>query len=162
MFNGYNNGGYLIWRLAPLQQVFIDGRALNESVYEDFRRIANNGPQAAEILDRYGIDVIVMEGFEDITGIVWPLPLALAGSPRDDWKLVYSDTTSFIFMRRPPEGVTPMPNTSVVPSLEAQCRYHMERSPSDPACATALMGLFLRQGDRQRAEYWSATALAHR
>lgn len=162
MFNSYNNGGYLIWRLAPHQQVFIDSRALNESVYQDFRHIANYEPQAAELLDRYGIEAIVMEGFEDITGIIWPLPLALAASPRDDWKLAYSDSTAFIFMRHPPEGVAPLPNTSVVPGIEAQCRYHLEQNPSDPLCATALMDLFLRQGDRQRAEYWSATALAHR
>jgi hypothetical protein len=162
MFNGYDNGGYLIWRLAPHQQVFTDGRALNESAYEDFRRIANNNPSASQLLDRYGIDVVLIEGFENITGIIWPLPLALASSPRDDWKLVYSDNTAFIFMRHPPEGVAPLPQTSVVPALEAQCHYHLEQSPSDPTCATALMNLFLRRGERQRAEYWSATALAHR
>jgi len=162
MFNGYENGGYLIWRLAPHQRVFIDGRALNESVYEDFQRIANNNPSASQLLDRYGIDVVLIEGFESITGIIWPLPLALASSPRDDWKLVYSDNTAFIFMRHPPGGVAPLPQTSVVPALEAQCHYRLERSPSDPTCATALMSLFLGRGERQRAEYWSATALAHR
>ncbi|MCX6628811.1 MAG: hypothetical protein NTW28_14415, partial [Candidatus Solibacter sp.] len=39
MFNTYEYGGYLIWRLWPGQRTFIDGRALSESVFQDYARI---------------------------------------------------------------------------------------------------------------------------
>jgi len=39
MFNTYEQGGYLIWRLWPQERVFIDGRALNESAFNAYRRI---------------------------------------------------------------------------------------------------------------------------
>src|SRR6185436_1212412 len=42
IFISYAHGGYLMWRLWPEQQVFIDGRALHESLYNDYRRIASN------------------------------------------------------------------------------------------------------------------------
>src|SRR5437660_1119977 len=65
MFNTYEYGGYLIWALWPQQRVFIDGRALSESVFADYGRIlhyADNstGKSARELLDQYGIEVILM------------------------------------------------------------------------------------------------------
>ena len=39
IFNTYEYGGYLLWSLWPEQRTFIDGRALNESVYDDYRKI---------------------------------------------------------------------------------------------------------------------------
>src|SRR5262249_13612871 len=43
IFNVYEQGGYLMWRLWPQAKVFIDGRALNESVWQDYEQIGNNG-----------------------------------------------------------------------------------------------------------------------
>jgi hypothetical protein len=162
LFNGYDQGGYLIWRLAPRQPVFIDGRALNESVYRDFLSIANNHPDAAALLTQYGIGVILMEGFEDVTGILWPLPLALADPSRDDWKLVYWDRQSFLFMRNPPPDVAPLPSLQVLTALEAQCSDHIGHDPGTPGCTAELANLFARMGDRARFQKWRATAMAYR
>ena len=40
MFNIYEWGGYLMWDAWPLQKTFVDGRALNESVFQDYMKIA--------------------------------------------------------------------------------------------------------------------------
>ena len=37
-----NAGGYLMWDAWPLQKTFVDGRALNESVFRDYMKIAYN------------------------------------------------------------------------------------------------------------------------
>ena len=37
IFNTYEYGGYLIWRLWPEQRVFIDGRSLSESLFPGLR-----------------------------------------------------------------------------------------------------------------------------
>ena len=162
LFNSYEQGGYLIWRLAPPQPVFIDSRALNESVYRDFLSIANNHPDAAALLTQYGIGVILMEGFEDVTGILWPLPLALADPGREDWKLVYWDRQSLLFMRHPPPDVAPLPSLQVLTALEAQCSDHIEHDPGTPGCTAELARLFARMGDRGRFQKWRATAMAYR
>ena len=42
IFNTYEQGGYLIWRLGLQSRVFIDGRSLSEAVYRDYNRILIN------------------------------------------------------------------------------------------------------------------------
>src|SRR5262249_46227228 len=83
IFNTYGQGGYLIWRLWPDQQVLLDGRALNEAVYWDYNRMAmnadnNGGKSGEELLKEYGIDIIVMDCFEVVSGSAYYLPAALA------------------------------------------------------------------------------------
>src|SRR6202043_1125535 len=64
MFNTYEYGGYLMWRLWPQERVFIDGRALSESVFMDYARILYNhdesdgGRTADQLLDDYGVQGI--------------------------------------------------------------------------------------------------------
>ncbi len=90
IFNTYEYGGYLIWRLWPQERVFIDGRALSESVFRNYRRILDyadehDGKSAAQLLDRYGIQVVVVNTFEYTSGqayllaLRWPTPITPVG-----------------------------------------------------------------------------------
>ena len=88
MFNAYEQGGYLMWRLWPRKSIFIDGRALNESVWQDYMHIRDNasypdGRTTESLLHHYGIQVIVMSGF-DPKGDVFNLPVALADPKQTD------------------------------------------------------------------------------
>ena len=78
MFNTFDKGGYLVWRCWPQQRPFIDGRGLNEEVFADYQRISRYLPGTRELLDRYGIEVVVMNAFEANSGATYVLPLALA------------------------------------------------------------------------------------
>src|SRR5262249_36572621 len=96
IFNTYEFGGYLMWRLWPQQRVFIDGRALSERVFEDYARIlynheSNGGPGAQQLLDRYSVEAIVMNSFEYVNGITYLLAPALADPGQTEWKLVYTE-----------------------------------------------------------------------
>ena len=106
MFNIYEWGGYLMWDAWPLQKTFVDGRALNESVFRDYMRIAYNYRDAQTLLDQYGVQVLVLQGFEYWRGTVYMLSAALTDPNQTKWKLVYQDKTAMIFMRQPPPGVT--------------------------------------------------------
>jgi hypothetical protein len=166
MFNTYEDGGYLIWRLWPKERVFIDGRALNESVFTDFRRIAFNadsggGPSGEQLLDHYGIQVIVMGGFEYGTGSVYLLPAALSDPKQTAWKLVYQDAQSVVYMRQPPVGVQPLNSVLALSSLEAQCELHLQNDPAHPGCSHGLADLFARIGDAARARRWLGIYLDH-
>ena len=168
LFNSYENGGYLIWRLWPQERVFIDGRALNESVFQDFSRMASNaaadptGPSGEELLLRYGIEVIVMEGFEPDSGNVWLLPAALSDPAQKEWKLVYRDAQAVIYMRHPPPGVEPLNSFDALAAFESQCQEFLEHSPAQNRCARGLAILFDQIGDAARARRWMSTFMAVR
>ena len=157
MFNTYEHGGYLMWRLWPGERVFIDGRALNESVYEDYRHIAYNadsseGRTAQDLLRQYGVQVIVMDGF-DFNGQVYFLAAALADPSQKEWKLVYQDVKSVVYMREPPPGVQPLPSLDALSALEAQCNYNVDHGLG-PACERSLGDVFMRVGDWKRSRKW--------
>ncbi len=166
MFNTYEFGGYLIWRLWPAERVFIDGRALSESVFNDYTRILYNhsgsdgGPSARQLLDRYGIQAIVMNGFEYSEGIVYNLLPALSGN-QSEWKLVYNDAQAVVFMRQPPAGVQPLDPSLALNHMEAECGLHLEREPRYPLCARALGQVFTAAGQLARARRWLGIYLSH-
>jgi hypothetical protein len=165
MFNSYEKGGYLIWRLWPQERVFIDGRALNESVFLDYQRMlryAGGGQAARELLDRYGIQVIVMNGFEINSGDPYVLPVALADPAEKEWKLVFEDAQAVVYLRHPPPGVLPLPSSAIFTSLEAQCDAILTHDPERPRCARSLGRLFARMGDLARARRWMEKYLNRR
>ena len=91
LFNIYGWGGYLIWRLYPTYQVYIDGRA---DVYGDafiyhFIKLQNAEPGWESELDGQKIQTIVLEPGT-------PLVNALRLSPL--WKIAYEDNLSIIFV----------------------------------------------------------------
>jgi hypothetical protein len=167
MFNTYGYGGYLMWRLWPHERVFIDGRALNESVFLDYRRMAANadstgGKSGEELIAQYGIEVIVMDGFEFTSGEPYLLPAALSDPSQKEWKLVYQDAQAVVFMRHPPPGVEPLNSLEALTSMESQCAEHIQHVPGQPRCARGLGQLFARIGDTARARRWMAFYMEHR
>jgi hypothetical protein len=161
MFNTYEYGGYLLWRLWPHQRSFIDGRALNESVYQDYQKVIAEGREARQaVLSRYGAEVLVLNAFEYTTGVVYPLVVALADRTETAWSLVYQDPQALVFLRRPPPGMPVLDRSHVVAHLEAECRLHIERDPELCLCARTLGLLFLNAGDRRRAQGSLALYLA--
>ncbi len=162
LFNTYEHGGYLMWRLFPAERVFIDGRALSDALFLDYARILynhddNDGqPDAGQLLDRYGVQVIAMNTFEPASGAVYLLAPALADPHQQTWKLVYDDPQALIFMRTPPAGVAPLDSLDVFRHMEAECNLHLDREPKFPRCARSLGDVFLKVGDAPRARRWLA------
>ena len=166
IFNTYEYGGYLIWRLWPQERVFIDGRSLSESVFEDYGRILYNhdesgGKTAQQLLDQYGIQAIVMNTLEPLEGLVYLLAPALADPRQTEWKLVYSDAAAIVLMRQPPPGVEPLDSLHILNHMEAECELHLEHQPQLARCARGLAQVFTQVGDRPRARQWLAIYLEH-
>jgi hypothetical protein len=94
MYNTYRFGGYLVFSRWPEQKVFIDGRGdLYEvnGVFSDYLAIANLKPPAFSVLKVYGIQTCVLERKE---------PLATVLTHHPDWKQVYADDVSVLFVRK--------------------------------------------------------------
>lgn len=161
IFNTYEQGGYLMWRLAPQMRVFVDGRALNETVFKDYRRITYNivppgEKNVLQLLDQYGVGTIVITGYEYFTGAPHFLIPMLADPRQTQWKLVFQDGQGMVFMRQPPAGVNPLPNLAALTSMEAQCAAHIGLVPGEPLCARETCKLYEHMGNLDRARQWMA------
>jgi tetratricopeptide (TPR) repeat protein len=166
MFNNYETGGYLVWRLWPLQRDFIDPRGLSEQAYTDYKRILTSGAaggESAKLLRKYGIQLVVTDGFDYLSGQVYPLVVELADSGDPDWKLAYADSRSVVFMRHPPDGAASRDSrTALLESLEKQCSQHIEHEPSRPYCARGLGEVYAFKGNVEQAQHWMEYYLERR
>ena len=171
LFNSYEHGGYLIWRLWPQYRVFIDGRAIGESAYRDYSKILLNsgapedqvaGPRA-DLLNRYGIRAVVMNTFQLNSGMVYTLAVALGNPASTEWQLVYDDPQSMVFLRNPPPG-TPVfadKGRHVLEHLETECVSNIEHSPAAYNCARTMGDFWLGVGNSVRARRMLRLYLEH-
>jgi hypothetical protein len=91
MFNDYGFGGYLVW---SGQKVFIDGRGdLYErgGVLSDYLQVVQVRPAALAVLRNYGIQSCLIER---------DAPLATLLRVSTEWRELYSDSTSVLFVRQ--------------------------------------------------------------
>lgn len=102
MYNYFDWGGYLIWRLAPERKVFIDGRTLYPHTYHqsdvidtaDARPIGPL-PSWKAALEQYNVNYTVTPA---------SLPLVRALSEDREWIPVFLDSTAVIFAKDTPEN----------------------------------------------------------
>jgi hypothetical protein len=170
LFNTYEQGGYLIWRLRPQCRVFIDGRALSERLYKDYRQILNNDQSSADaltglradLLNRYGVQVVIMNSLDYVSGAMYPLALALANAASTEWQLVYDDSQDLIFVRGS-QSLPAFPDKlrRVLNHFDTECAAYIEHSPNTPLCARTLADYWLRNGVKDRARQMLQLYLSH-
>lgn len=63
MFNGYDDGGYLIYRLGPERKIFIDGRVdvYGDTFFKEYNAIYAGTAGWKHKFDRYGIDFAILD-----------------------------------------------------------------------------------------------------
>jgi hypothetical protein len=158
VFNTYEYGGYLLWRRVP---TFIDGRALSETVYQDYRKILGaepRDPARAEMLAKYGVGAILINSYEYTSGVLYPLVMALLDGRLPEWTLAYEDAQAMVFLKGQPGE---QQKIRIVDHLLAECSLHVERDPEFSLCARDLGMRFLAIGDRERARRALSLYLAH-
>ena len=166
IFNTYEYGGYLLWKLWPFQRVFIDGRALSESVFSDYRRALfctddRECQGAARILDQYGVEAVVMNTFEYTSGQAYVLAPALGDSANLGWSLVYADAQAVVLLRHPPASMPVLDPSRMLSAMEAECALHIQHEPRFPGCARNLGQMFSNTGDFASARHWLGIYLEH-
>ena len=92
MFNAYNWGGYLAWRLYPTYPVFVDGRTdlYDDALLREYLVAELGQPGYEQVLDRYRLNLVVVEQAS-------PLAQRLTGNPL--WRVLYTDPVSTVFQR---------------------------------------------------------------
>jgi hypothetical protein len=99
-FNSYESGGYFIWTFQGKKD-FVDSRGLNDRIVDEYKSIEMKGNGFAQKLAEYGIDYIPW-CYADIVMTPQYLQMAIVSylaSKPDEWKLIYWDDNSFLFVR---------------------------------------------------------------
>ena len=149
MLDYYGFGGYLVFAGRP---VFIDGRGdlyERSGVFGDYVHLNEFEPGSLEILRNYGIDVCLL-------GTKQSLAAVLAVTP--EWRRVYGDDTSVIFVRSTREAMknstaafVSRPPPRSIAALDCSFRNHSELSL--PRCSPAPHK-FLRVIGRRHAVFF--------
>lgn len=92
LFNAYDFGGYLIWRLYPRYRVYIDGRTdlYGHTFLDNFIQVYQVNADPRPALDRDGIRTVLVEPRSNLASFL---------RTQNDWKRVYEDPFAVIFSR---------------------------------------------------------------
>ena len=99
MFNNFDIGGYLIWRLYPQEKVFVDNRPEAYSVKffsETYKPMQENKEKWLEFSEKYSINFIFF-GHTDNTP--WGQSFLNDIVKNQDWKIVYINEDAIIFVK---------------------------------------------------------------
>jgi hypothetical protein len=94
IYNEYGWGGYLIWKLYPQREVYIDGRAdvYGDDFMEEMLGTMSGERTWREPLDRYGVRTVIIKP---------DVPLAsLLRQDATTWRSVYEDQQAVIFFKQ--------------------------------------------------------------
>jgi hypothetical protein len=92
IFNVYEWGGYLIWRLHPEVGPYIDGRPeiYGDAYVEEFLGVYTAGADWREVLDGAGVRTVLLRPGVAIGNILEDQP---------DWRKAFEDTVAVVFTR---------------------------------------------------------------
>ncbi len=93
MFNEFDWGGYLLLKLWPQQQIFMDGHThiYGETLTREYEQVITLGTGWEEILKKYDVNWIIIR-------VNTSLAKELSAAP--NWRNVYEDQTTVIFIRK--------------------------------------------------------------
>jgi tetratricopeptide (TPR) repeat protein len=106
VFNSYNEGGFVVWKLGPAYQDFIDGRAIpfGRGLFAKEAELMRADPDGPEWRHAVEIDhiytILIPLGRYDGLEFFPSLPQFCTSQT---WAPVYLDETSAVFLRRAPE-----------------------------------------------------------
>ena len=118
IFNSYNEGGYLVWRVGEKYQDYIDGRAIpfGSELFEKNGELLGTLPDSVEWqnqADRYGINVIIIPLARYNALQFFPVLQQFCWS--SSWRPVYLDEVSAVFLRQTPQ------NEALIRRLRVDC-----------------------------------------
>ncbi|MBL8007011.1 MAG: hypothetical protein JNJ56_05725 [Ignavibacteria bacterium] len=103
-FNHFGSGGFLVWNF-PESKNFIDSRNLNDEIFNEYNTIVAKKPGFENKLKQYDIDYsfylapdLVRDPKEMEQTII-----SYFSKKGDDWKLVFWDDKSFLFLKNLPK-----------------------------------------------------------
>lgn len=160
LFNTFNHGSYLIYRLYPANHVFVDGRTelYGNELFEDYFRILYTHTSTIDkLLKKYSINTILLSGkLLDLEEIIKYL------GQSKEWAVVYLNDDGLIFLRQLPQ------NKDLIKQLRVDLNSGQIKKADlaeiglrwvDPVPHLRLARMFLALGANQKAELQAKEAL---
>lgn len=164
MYNPYEWGGYLIWRLYPEYKVFIDGRVLNESNVMKAAKVTFTFPGWESILDEYGINLIITPVVHPLDGTIMSLPEAII--KKDEWRLIFLRENSALYIKDVKADknflwIYNLPKDFIYNEILNVTAIHIITGTKNPNFYISRGDVFLRVGirDKAMANYSKALSL---
>ncbi len=95
IFNDYQLGAYLSYRLFPHYRLFVDSRVLDPSVVVEYTKVTASESEWRRFEKKYGFQTVVLGNYSRT--VRSPLGLALLQDPT--WRLVYVDPLAVVYTR---------------------------------------------------------------
>ncbi len=92
VFNQFEWGGYLLYRLWPAQRVFIDGQTdfYGPELTKEYNAVIHADPDWSEILDRYQVRWVILPADQPLNDLL---------ACTEEWQLRYQDETAVVWQR---------------------------------------------------------------
>ncbi len=98
IYNTYDWGGYMAFKLYPEYLTFWDGRQTSPEMFKQGWQVMSGKPDWEDILNKFDVKTIVTRASTIDTGQKYPLLDRLAVHP--DWYLVFQTESSMVFVKR--------------------------------------------------------------
>jgi len=148
IFNDFNAGGYMIWRLFPEHKVFIDGRTelYGASFYKEYLDTICVVKEWKKVYETYDIQCVLLHSDTVSKG--------LAKSLLDDkeWELVYLDASGIVFLKDSAKNRGIIEKNRVTPddfnmyNLKPEVMAELKERKVDPGAHMNLAATFFYLG----------------
>jgi len=154
LFNAYEWGGYLIWKLYPDYQVFWDGRQTSTRMFSAGMSVLSAKPEWQELLDRYEVNTLVLDPCTMDNGQQYPLLGRLRTS--EAWALVFAEGNTLVFVRNssmPRDWVTAhrLPASRIDDTVMSKTAQLIDENPKRFMAYWERALIYYRRGDFPRA-----------
>jgi hypothetical protein len=116
VFNNFDIGSYMIWKMWPDEKVFVDGRpeAYGQEFFDKIYKPMQQDPAVwARLSEQYNINYILF-AYTDITP--WAQTFLNRISKDKNWPMVYLDNNSVIFLKNTPANRAIIAKNHISPS----------------------------------------------
>ncbi|GEM_PF-1549743 len=155
LFNAYEYGGYLGWRLAPDYQIFVDPRCLDFEVNRDYQ-IARGGHYHA-VFDKYGVNSVVFYLFTPLVNSIPEVTLYLLMDK--NWDLVYVDKLTAVMVRRERNHLPAIDKAPLLNYFQQTLERTLQRYPNSTQAHVQYGRVLLYRRDVSGAQKHFRTAL---
>lgn len=155
LFNAYEYGGYLGWRLAPEYQVFIDPRCLDFEVFDDYQTARGGHYQKA--FEKYGVNTVAFYLFTPVVNSIPEISLYLLMDGQ--WDLVYADRISVVMVRHSQNTLPVVDKAPLVAHLQRVLENTLARTPDDTQAIVQYGRVLYFRGDTEGAKQHFMKAL---
>jgi len=155
IYNAYEYGGYLGWRLAPEYRMFIDPRCLDFAVFNDYQTA--RGGHYQRVFEKYGVNSVVFYIFTPLVNSIPEVTLYLLMDRQ--WDLVYVDRITAVMVRHDRNMLPILDKAPLLDYLQRVLERTIAKTPYDTQALVQYGRVLLYRGNVAGAKDLFSNAL---